>query len=125
MAETATHHDPRPRAELRDGAWTVPGFRCSACSFATVLETRRCPDCGGQVVPTSFGPGGVVWSHTVVRIPFNGRTPPYPIAYVDLDGGQARVLVHLPVDGTDVEVGRRVQLTQPTENADITAEVVA
>jgi uncharacterized OB-fold protein len=39
-----------------------------------------------------------VWSATVVRVPVPGRTPPYVLAYVDLDEGP-RVLAH--VAGTD------------------------
>lgn len=62
-----------------------------------------------------FGPEGVVWSATVVRVPLPGRAPPYGLAYVDLDDGP-RVLAH--VQGETVPIGARVRLRGVTRHGD-------
>jgi uncharacterized OB-fold protein len=83
-----------------------------------------CAACGGPVAEAAFGPEGVVYASTVVRIAVGDRKPPYALAYVDLDGGP-RVLAH--VDGTEVvapEVGSRVRLVTPRDG-DVLVEVVA
>ena len=64
-----------------------------------------------------FGPGGTVWSSTVVRIPVAGREPPVALAYVDLDDGP-RVLVHAPLAPDAPAVGSRVVLVAPTAAGD-------
>lgn len=50
------------------------------------------------MAPATFGPNGTVFSSTVLRIPVPGRTPPFTLAYVDVDDGP-RILAH--VDGPD------------------------
>ncbi|PBC51512.1 Zn-ribbon domain-containing OB-fold protein [Rhodococcus sp. ACPA1] len=124
---TQALRDPRPVARDTHGQWLVAGVRCTACEFASVLDTRRCPACTAAVAEQEFGPEATIWSHTVVRIPFNDRTPPYAIAYVDLDGGGARILVHLDEDGAvkPVRVGGRVRLTGKTGHGDLAAEVIS
>lgn len=83
------------------------------------LTPPRCPSCGeGPVTPTSFGPDGVVWTATVLRIPLPGRTPPIGLAYVDVDDGP-RILAH--VDGCDDEPltpGTRVRIAGYTSEGD-------
>jgi hypothetical protein len=71
-----------------------------------------------------FGPTGRVWSSTVVRIPVPGRTPPYTLAYVDIDEGP-RVLAHLPSVSERVPVGARVRLSGPSASGDLVMEVIA
>lgn len=114
--------DPRPQVRVVDGVVGVDGVRCGTCGYATALPTRRCPVCGGRPDPARFGPEGTVWSHTVVRIPYGGRTPPYGLAYADLEGG-ARLLVHLE-PGPEARVGGRVRLTRSTPDGDPVAEVL-
>ncbi|MCQ3810308.1 MAG: OB-fold domain-containing protein [Acidimicrobiia bacterium] len=67
--------------------------------------------------PATFGPKGTVFSSTVLRIPVPGRTPPFTLAYVDVDDGP-RILAH--VAGTDEVLvpGRRVALSGWNENGD-------
>lgn len=114
--------DPRPRLLPRGDAAVVAGVRCTACGLPVAFARPRCPACRGPVEPAEFGPGGTVWSATVVRIPVPGREPPYALAYVDLDDGP-RVLAHLP--GTEApDVGTRVRLTGPSPDPDLRAEVV-
>ena len=65
----------------------------------------------------TFGPKGTVFSSTVLRIPLPGRTPPFTLAYVDVDDGP-RILAH--VDGSDEAPvpGSRVALSGWNEHGD-------
>lgn len=117
-----TAADPRPPVTTVDGVAAVGGLRCRRCGHATVLAAHRCPECAGTLEAARFGPGGTVWSHTVVRIAFGGRTPPYAVAYVDLDGG-GRLLGHLP-PSVAVQVGSRVRLAGTTPDGDPCLEVL-
>lgn len=118
--------DPRPQVDLDDGPQVV-GVRCRTCDHPMATSRPVCAACGGPVDEARFGPDGVVWSSTVVRIAVGDRTPPYTLAYVDLDGGP-RVLAHVVgEDGTAPEapiVGSRVRLSAPRDG-DITVEVLA
>lgn len=66
-----------------------------------------------------------MWSATVVRIPVAGRTPPYALAYVDLDDGP-RVLAHVVAGNGDTapSVGARVRL-RAGASPDPQVEVIA
>jgi len=46
------------------------------------------------MTPATFGPGATVFSSTVLRIPVSERTPPFTLAYVDMDDGP-RILAHV------------------------------
>lgn len=99
-----TGADPRPQAV----GGRVVGARCRSCGYPTAPATPRCPVCFGPQGEAGFGPGGTVWSATVVHLAVGGRTPPYALAYVDLDDGP-RVLACLdepatPPQGTRVAV---------------------
>ena len=117
--------DPRP--EIRrttDGDWVVVGRRCRTCAEPVAYSWPRCPTCGSEVEPAQFGPRGTVWSSTVVRIAVPGHSPPYPLAYVDLEDGP-RVLAH--VTGTAEEsapIGGLVRLTGSSGDGDLQVEVV-
>ncbi|MCY3860833.1 MAG: OB-fold domain-containing protein [bacterium] len=69
------------------------------------------------MAPATFGPKGTVFSSTVLRIPVPGRTPPFTLAYVDVDDGP-RILAH--VDGSDEVLvpGSRVALAGWSEHGD-------
>lgn len=100
----------------------VSGVRCTECDLPVAFQRPRCPACRGAVRPAEFGPEGTVWSATVVRIPVPGRTPPYGLAYVDLDDGP-RVLAHLgTADAPDV--GARVRLVDAAPDPDLRVEVI-
>ena len=115
--------DPRPRVRDAAGGPVLDGGRCDACGYRVAVEVPRCPSCGAAVSPAAFGPGGAVWSHTTVRIPTPGRTPPYVLAYVDLDDGP-RVLAHVRGDGDRVPaVGDRVALSGTTPTGDVEVEL--
>ena len=112
--------DPRPVVVESAAGAQVAGVRCEACGYAVATTRPRCPVCHGPVAPESFGPGGVVWSSTVVRVPVPGRTPPYALAYVDLDGGGPRVLAHTPGDAP-ATIGGRVLLGAKNADGDLVA----
>jgi uncharacterized protein len=80
-----------------------------------------CPECGGPLAMAEFGPYGTVWSATVVRVSVPGRTPPYGLAYVDLDQGP-RVLAHVPGATERLAVGSRVTVSGATDEGDIVVE---
>ena len=109
--------DPRPAV---DGD-RIRGARCRACGYPTAPPAPWCPACHQlDTIDAAFGPGGAVWSSTVVHIPVGRWKPPYAIAYVDLDDGP-RVLAHLqhPVV---LPPGTRVRVSGRTENGDIVVE---
>jgi uncharacterized OB-fold protein len=114
--------DPRPHVTEQGDA--LVGVRCSACQHPMPTPRPACAACGGLVAEARFGPGGRVYSSTVVRIAVGDRIPPYALAYVDLDDGP-RVLAHVVGDDpTAPAVGSRVRLTGPI-SGDVAVEVVA
>lgn len=58
----------------------------------------------------TFGPRGTVFSSTVLRIPVPGRTPPFTLAYVDVDDGP-RILAHVVGPDEALVPGSRVALS--------------
>lgn len=119
--------DARPRTEAAgDGRWHVTGLRCPSCREMAAYAWPRCPTCAGRAEAAVFGPEGTVWSSTVVRIPVADRTPPYALAYVDLDDGP-RILVHVAgswSEGRVPPIGSRVRLTEPSADGDPQVEVL-
>lgn len=115
--------DPRP--EIRRtaaGDWIVAGRRCRTCAEPVAYSWPRCPSCGSEVEPADFGPQGTVWSSTVVRIAVPGHTPPYSLAYVDLEDGP-RVLAHVASEES-APIGALVRLTGSSDAGDLQVEVV-
>lgn len=113
-----TGADPRPELEEREGQVLLTGSRCEDCGHPMAVVPPRCPVCGSDAMaPATFGPGGTVFSSTVLRIPVPGRTPPFTLAYVDVDDGP-RILAH--VDGSDEALvpESRVALSGWTELGD-------
>lgn len=116
--------DPRPSTRRKGADTLVEGVRCSACGHAVAFPRPRCPRCRGKVEAATFGPSGVIWASTIVRVPVPGRTPPYGLAYVDLDDGP-RILAHVAATGADtpVAIGTDVRLTDRTADGDVQVEV--
>lgn len=110
--------DPRPELVKRDGCILLAGSRCADCGHPMSVAPPRCPVCGHPtMLPDAFGPKGTVFSSTVLRIPVPGRTPPFTLAYVDMDDGP-RILAH--VDGPDEPLvpGSGVMLSGWSEHGD-------
>lgn len=106
--------DPRP--ELRGN--TVVGSRCRACRYPSAPPAPWCPVCQCRESDVAeFGPGGTVWSSTLVHIPVGRWTPPYALAYIDLDAGP-RVIAHLQSPEA-LRVGTRVRVIGGDEGGDL------
>jgi uncharacterized protein len=135
-----SEHTPRPGGDPRialaggDSRWRigVRGLRCTACAYPAADPFPRCPLCAAPMADAVFGPSGTVWSSTVIRVPIPGRTPPYGVAYVDLDDGP-RVTVHAAVETDDaaqgvlvspVPVGARVRIRGVNATGDVEVEVM-
>lgn len=107
--------DPRPDATPEG----LRGGRCADCGYPMLYLPPLCPACGGSPVePAVFGPGGTVWSSTVLRVRVADRPPPAVLAYVDFDEGP-RALVH--VDGSGERPllpGTRVRLLGRDDRGD-------
>lgn len=110
--------DPRPQVQ----GDAVVGARCSACGYPSAPTAPWCPVCQSrEQVPATFGPGGTVWSSTLVRIPVGRWKPPYAIAYVDLDDGP-RVLAHLET-AEIAKAGTRVRVVGADDGGDLVVRV--
>jgi len=115
---SADEPDPRPQVVPEGDGWAVTGVRCPACGYAAAGPRRRCPACCCAVTDARFGPGGTVWSATVVRVPVPGRAPPYAVAYVDLDGHGPRILAHTAGEHA-LPIGARVALAASSASGDV------
>jgi uncharacterized protein len=114
--------DPRATIVVEGPSYLIEGCRCEGCGNPIAVRRPVCPRCAGVVRPARFGPGGVVWSYTVVHIPAEpGGEAPYVLGYVDLDDGP-RVLLRL--DRAPRGVGDRVQLTAPSDTGNPAGQVV-
>lgn len=118
-------YDPRPATRAVDGRHVVAGISCPACGYVAAGTRPWCPECRGAVEEATFGPAGRVWSSTIVRVPVPGRTPPYAMAYVDIDEGP-RVLAHLHGE-TDapVPIGTAVMFVEASAEGDLVVEVAS
>jgi uncharacterized OB-fold protein len=114
--------DPRPRVVLDRGEYRLEGVRCRD-GHPLLARFHRCPRCGAEVAPESFGPEGTVWSFTVMHVASLPEEPvPYALAYLDLADGP-RVLVR--IEGEAPRVGDRARLIEPSPAGDARAEVGA
>ena len=115
FALEASGRDPRPDATPEG----LRGGRCTSCGYPMLYRPPLCPSCGGSPVErATFGPGGTVWSSTVLRIRVADRKPPAVLAYVDFDEGP-RALVHVdgPAEGP-LRPGTRVRLLGRDDRGD-------
>ena len=112
--------DPRPEFVKEGEKYLLVGGRCRSCGLASAYVPPICP-CGqaGQVESCGFGPGGTVFSSTVLHIPVPERPPPTCLAYVDVDDGP-RILAHVelalgvaPLPGDQVFLAGRNSLGDP------------
>ncbi|MGV9671492.1 Zn-ribbon domain-containing OB-fold protein [Gordonia sp. NPDC003504] len=92
------------RPQFVDGI--LRGARCTRCRHALPqTDVPWCPVCFGEIEPAGFAPAGTVWAATTVRMPVGRWSPPFALAYVDVDDG-ARVLVHVSADPAPHAGGR-------------------
>ena len=123
--------DPRPEFVKEGERYLLVGGRCRSCGLASAYVPPICP-CGqaGQVESCGFGPGGTVFSSTVLHIPVPERPPPTCLAYVDVDDGP-RILAHVelalgvaPLPGDQVFLAGRNSLGDPIVKPDQDAGLV-
>jgi uncharacterized OB-fold protein len=82
--------------------------RCRDCDWRWFPARAQCSHCASWAVDDEVTSSrGAVYASTVVRIGPARFGPPYPLAYIDVDG--VRLLAHLaapeaPVPGTPVEL---------------------
>jgi uncharacterized protein len=120
-----TSPDPRPRAVAdSDGVLHISGSRCTSCRHPMIVQSPRCSRCLSAVAVDRFGPTGTVWSSTVVRIAVPGRTPPYTLAYVDLNDGP-RILAEVLGTTERVDIGTSVALSQQSDIGNVTVVVIS
>jgi len=81
----------------------------------------RCPVCRGAVAEATFADAGEVWASTCLRVRVPGYAPPFAVAYLVLDGGGPRVLVHTEGE-TPLVPGTRARITGLTPEGDLLAE---
>ena len=126
-----TAADPRPEFVKEGERYLLVGGRCRSCGLASAYVPPICP-CGqaGQVESCGFGPGGTVFSSTVLHIPVPERPPPTCLAYVDVDDGP-RILAHVelalgvaPLPGDQVFLAGRNSLGDPIVKPDQDAGLV-
>jgi len=117
--------DPRPRAKAgADGVFRITGWLCTSCGHRLLVHPPRCSRCLSPALEVSeFGPTGTLWSSTVVRIAVPGRTPPYALAYVDLDDGP-RILAEIIGVAERVSIGTRVALSSQSDIGDLRVEML-
>lgn len=118
VTEAIEVSDPRP--EVR--GCQVLGSVCGSCGWASAWRRARCERCLGTSAVESFGPGGIVWSSATVHLRVGHRSPPFTLAYVDLDHGP-RVLVRIRPD-VELKGGVRVRIIGSDEG-DIVVSPVA
>ena len=117
MALSPPGVDPRPTI---DGVRVV-GVRCGACGHVSAQPDHRCRRCLSEVAPARFGPDGSVWAAATVHLAVDHRTPPFTLAYVDLDGGP-RVLTLIDGAGA-LPVGTRVTIVGDRDGDIVVREV--
>lgn len=109
--------DPRPLVVASGREHLIAGWGCRSCGYPVAVERPWCPRCRGDLEPRRFGPQGTVWSSTVFRVPLAGRTPPWVMAYVDLDDGP-RILAHARGPAERLAIGARVTIAGHTDEGD-------
>jgi hydroxymethylglutaryl-CoA synthase len=88
------------------------GGRCADCGTISTPPTIHptCINCGGpKLEPVSLARGGAVHTYVINHTMPAPFVAPLPIAVLDMDDG-ARLMLQVSGDGTDVEIGGRVEL---------------
>ncbi len=89
------------------------GGRCVDCGTISTPPSihPHCINCGGpKLEPVAVARGGQVHTFVVNHTMPAPFVAPLPIAVLDMDDG-ARLMLQATGDGSDIEIGRRVELT--------------
>jgi hydroxymethylglutaryl-CoA synthase len=113
--ETIPMGVPPESALFVRGADEMLGLLAGRCVDCGTISTPpsihpTCTNCGGpKLEPVSVARGGSIHTYVVNHTMPAPFVAPLPIAVLDMDDG-ARLMLQVVGDGTDVEIGRRVQL---------------
>ena len=113
--ETIPMGVPPESALFARGADEMFGLLAGRCVDCGTISTPpsihpTCINCGGpKLEPVAVARGGAVHTFVVNQTMPAPFVAPLPIAVLDMDDG-ARLMLQVIGDGTDVEIGRRVEL---------------
>jgi hydroxymethylglutaryl-CoA synthase len=113
--ETIPMGVPPESALFVRGADEMLGLLAGRCVDCGTISTPpsihpTCTNCGGpKLEPVSVARGGSVHTYVVNHTMPAPFVAPLPIAVLDMDDG-ARLMLQVIGDGSDVEIGRRVEL---------------
>jgi hydroxymethylglutaryl-CoA synthase len=113
--ETIPMGVPPESALFVRGADEMLGLLAGRCVDCGTISTPpsihpTCINCGGpKLEPVSVARGGSVHTYVVNHTMPAPFVAPLPIAVLDLDDG-ARLMLQVVGDGSDIEIGRRVEL---------------
>ena len=113
--ETIPMGVPPESALFVRGADEMLGLLAGRCVDCGTISTPpsihpTCTNCGGpKLEPVSVARGGEIHTYVVNHTMPAPFVAPLPIAVLDMDDG-ARLMLQVVGDGSDVEIGRRVQL---------------
>jgi uncharacterized OB-fold protein len=113
--ETIPMGVPPESALFARGADEMLGLLAGRCVDCGTISTPpsihpTCTNCGGpKLEPVSVARGGTVHTFVVNHTMPAPFVAPLPIAVLDMDDG-ARLMLQVVGDGSDVEIGRRVEL---------------
>ena len=113
--ETIPMGVPPESALFARGADEMLGLLAGRCVDCGTISTPpsihpTCTNCGGpKLEPVAVARGGSVHTYVVNHTMPAPFVAPLPIAVLDMDDG-ARLMLQVIGDGSDVEIGRRVEL---------------
>jgi uncharacterized OB-fold protein len=113
--ETIPMGVPPESALFVRGADEMLGLLAGRCVDCGTISTPpsihpTCTNCGGpKLEPVSVARGGAVHTYVINHTMPAPFVAPLPIAVLDMDDG-ARLMLQVVGDGSDVEIGRRVEL---------------
>jgi uncharacterized OB-fold protein len=96
-----------------DGTAALIGMRCKECLEVVFPKSELCPSCTSDEIESIAltRPKGRVWSFSVVFESYGnviGLTPPYPVAFIELEDGGYVQSVLLGLEGDLPEIGMEV-----------------
>jgi hydroxymethylglutaryl-CoA synthase len=106
---------PPESALFARGADEMLGLLAGKCADCGTISTPpsvhpSCTNCGGpKLEPVSVARGGTIHTFVVNHTMPAPFVAPLPIAVLDMDDG-ARLMLQAVGDGSDIEIGRRVEL---------------
>ena len=119
----------RLRIDDRGDAFLI-GMRCNECHAIVFPKSGLCPACTSEATKLHEwrNPQGKVWSFSVVFESYGnviGLTPPYAVAFIELEGGGYVQSILLDLEGTLPTIGMGVGMDLlPVSQTGNTKEVV-